>query len=103
MEATGKTQLSTRQIGGIKAAATNRSKDPMFYIKIGAKGGATPTTKKKGFAAQPREVVQAVGRRGGSAPRKTKDDLPTLTVTDGELVKLARLDQELQAEAKTLG
>ena len=52
-------------VGGRKAAKTNIKKyGEDFYSRIGREGGKKGTTG--GFAAMPREKVQAAGRKGGA-------------------------------------
>lgn len=55
-------------IGGKKAAAKNIANDPLFYKKIGAKGGRSGHTG--GFAANP-ELARIAGRKGGRISRKS--------------------------------
>lgn len=58
-------------IGGAKARGTN--KEPYgtdFYKRQGAKGGSTPTTKPKGFAAMSPEKRKAAGQKGGSRGKR---------------------------------
>ena len=50
--------------GGRKAAAKIIAKDPLFYKKIGTKGGRNGNTG--GFAANP-ELARIAGRKGGKA------------------------------------
>lgn len=57
--------------GGKNAAATNKAKDPDFYVKIGALGGSTKTSKLKGFAANP-ELASKVGAIGGAISKRRK-------------------------------
>ena len=58
--------------GGLKAASTNRERHGAdFYRSIGSRGGSAPTTKPKGFAANPLRAREA-GRRGGLISRRTK-------------------------------
>lgn len=54
--------------GGKLAAAKNLARDPDFYKKIGAKGGAASGTG--GFAANP-ELASIAGARGGRNSRRT--------------------------------
>lgn len=54
--------------GGRKAAAANLAKDPDFYKKIGAKGGAAGNTG--GFYVN-RKLASKVGRIGGRISRRT--------------------------------
>lgn len=56
--------------GGLKACETTRKRNGEdFYARIGAKGGSTPTTKPKGFAANP-ELAKVAGRKGGTISRR---------------------------------
>ena len=55
--------------GGKKAAAKNLSKDPLFYAKIGAKGGRNGHSG--GFAANP-ELARIAGAKGGKISRRRK-------------------------------
>ena len=58
--------------GGAKAAATNRERHGAdFYRNIGSRGGSAPTTKPKGFAANPVRAREA-GRLGGTISRRGK-------------------------------
>lgn len=55
--------------GGQKAAQTNMARDPLFYKKIGAKGGANGHTG--GFASDP-WLAREAGRKGGLISKRTK-------------------------------
>jgi general stress protein YciG len=55
--------------GGKKAAAKNLQKDPLFYAKIGAKGGRNSNTG--GFAANP-ALARIAGAKGGRISRRGK-------------------------------
>ncbi len=56
--------------GGVKAAATNKSKHGAdFYARIGAKGGRNGNTG--GFAANP-ELARIAGAKGGRISRRKK-------------------------------
>lgn len=55
--------------GGKKAAAKNLAKDPNFYKRIGAMGGANGHTG--GFAAN-RELARWAGAKGGRISRRGK-------------------------------
>ncbi len=55
--------------GGRKAAAKNLAKDPLFYAKIGAKGGQNGHTG--GFAANP-QLARIAGAKGGKISRRRK-------------------------------
>lgn len=59
--------------GGLKAAATNKKRyGKNFYKKIGAAGGILGTGG--GFAAMDRARVRELGRKGGKASKRTKND-----------------------------
>lgn len=63
--------------GGKKTAKTNKKKHGEdFYSRIGSIGGKTPTSKPKGFAANP-ELARKAGRKGGAISRRgpAKDDI----------------------------
>ena len=53
--------------GGQKAAAKNLARDPLFYAKIGTKGGRNGNTG--GFAANP-ELARIAGAKGGRKSRR---------------------------------
>lgn len=61
--------MAGTRAGGLKAAAKNKSNDPDFYVKAGAKGGKA--TVPKGFAVN-RELARAAGRKGGQISRRGK-------------------------------
>lgn len=61
--------MSGTRIGGLKAAAKNKARDPDFYAKIGAKGGRNGHTG--GFAANP-DLARIAGAKGGRKSRRTK-------------------------------
>ncbi len=61
--------MAGTKLGGRKAAAKNLAKDPLFYAKIGAKGGRNGTTG--GFAAN-RELAKIAGAKGGKISRRRK-------------------------------
>lgn len=54
--------------GGRKARDKNLAKDPLFYAKIGARGGRNGNTG--GFAAATPEQLREWGRRGGLKSRR---------------------------------
>jgi general stress protein YciG len=56
--------------GGILAAKKNLARDPLFYSKIGHKGGIVKGTMG-GFAANP-ELARRVGAIGGSRSKRHK-------------------------------
>jgi len=76
--------VSGTRAGGLRAAEKNLKKDPNFYKKIGAIGGANGKTG--GFAArthcaceafnwQPHITAQCIGKRGGRvSKRKSKKE-----------------------------
>jgi len=55
--------------GGKKAAEKNLANDPLFYAKIGAKGGQNGHTG--GFAANP-QLARVAGAKGGRISRRRK-------------------------------
>ena len=69
--------------GGKKAAAKNLAKDPNFYAKIGAKGGANGNTGGFAYMADchcemrrylgKHHKAQCAGRKGGTINRRTKN------------------------------
>ena len=61
--------MAGTQKGGKKAAAKNLARDPLFYAKIGAKGGRNGHSG--GFAANP-ELARIAGARGGKISRRRK-------------------------------
>lgn len=62
--------MAGTKAGGLKAAATNKTKHGSdFYAKIGAKGGKLGRTG--GFAANP-ELARIAGAKGGRISRRTK-------------------------------
>jgi general stress protein YciG len=62
--------MGTRE-GGIVTAEKNRTKDPAFYSRIGAKGGRTRTaaTARKGFGSSKARASMA-GKVGGKLSRR---------------------------------
>lgn len=72
--------MAGNRLGGLKAAAKNKAKDPDFYAKIGAKGGANGNTG--GFAhdelchcdysKRAHKRAQCAGHKGGLISRRTK-------------------------------
>lgn len=61
--------MAGTKIGGLKARDKNLRRDPDFYKKIGAIGGANGNTG--GFAANRKLAVEA-GRKGGLISRRKK-------------------------------
>ena len=61
--------MAGTKIGGQKAAAKNLARDPLFYAKIGARGGQNGHTG--GFAANP-ELARIAGAKGGKISRRKK-------------------------------
>lgn len=69
--------MSGTRIGGLKAAAKNLARDPLFYKIIGAKGGANGYGSAKGFASElvdkngmtGFERASVAGKKGGSISR----------------------------------
>lgn len=59
------------KLGGQRAAETNKAKyGKDFYRNIGQKGGSTPTTQLKGFAAN-KKLARIAGKKGGLISRRT--------------------------------
>ncbi|HRN90657.1 MAG TPA: hypothetical protein PK543_03145 [Candidatus Saccharibacteria bacterium] len=61
--------MAGTKAGGQKAAKKNLARDPLFYAKIGAKGGKAGNTG--GFAANP-ELARIAGAKGGRISRRRK-------------------------------
>ena len=61
--------MAGTKIGGQKAAQKNLARDPLFYAKIGAKGGKNSNTG--GFAANPK-LAAIAGAKGGRISRRRK-------------------------------
>lgn len=65
--------MSATIAGGKKAAISNKERyGEDFYSKIGKKGGSTPTTKPKGYAAMTPEQRREAGKKGGSVSKRGK-------------------------------
>lgn len=62
--------MSGSKIGGVKAATTNKKKDPDFYRKIGRLGGIAGNTG--GFASN-HTLAQLAGAKGGHLSKRGKD------------------------------
>lgn len=62
--------MSGTRIGGVKVAAALKKKDPDYYIKLGAMGGATPTPKPRGFSTMPPKRLAEVSAKGGRISRR---------------------------------
>ena len=69
--------MAGTKAGGQKAAQRNLASDPLFYEKIGSKGGKNgqgPAYRKggdraSGFAANP-DLARIAGKKGGSISRR---------------------------------
>lgn len=61
--------MSATVSGGKKAAAKNLAKDPLFYVKIGARGGAAGKGRQKGFAVSHDMAVLAGAKAGKLSKR----------------------------------
>lgn len=61
--------MAGTKAGGKLAAQKNLARDPLFYAKIGAKGGRNGHTG--GFAANP-DLARVAGRKGGLISRRRK-------------------------------
>jgi len=66
--------MAGTKAGGKLAAQKNLAKDPLFYAKIGAKGGRNGRTG--GFAANP-ELARVAGAKGGRISRRRKTSVTT--------------------------
>jgi general stress protein YciG len=66
--------MAGTKAGGKLAAQKNLAKDPLFYAKIGAKGGRNGRTG--GFAANP-ELARIAGAKGGRISRRKKTSTTT--------------------------
>lgn len=63
--------MAGNRIGGAKAAAANKKKDPDFYRKIGRLGGIAGNTG--GFASS-HELAVSAGRKGGLSSKRGKSE-----------------------------
>ena len=61
--------MAGTRAGGLKCAAKNKAKDPLFYVKIGSKGGKLGRTV--GFIDNP-ELAKTAGAIGGSLSKRGK-------------------------------
>ncbi len=59
--------------GGLKAAVTNKLRDPDFYKKIGAKGGRNGGPGR-GFALNP-DLAKVAGAKGGKISKRGPDKM----------------------------
>ena len=66
--------MSGTKAGGKAAAKKNLARDPLFYVRIGAKGGKNGHTG--GFAANP-ELARIAGAKGGRISRRKKSNIDT--------------------------
>jgi general stress protein YciG len=78
--------------GGKQTALTNKQKDPDFYKKIGALGGAVPHPETRPWGRDP-EAAREAGRKGGSMSRRK--------MTPEERTEWSR--KMLETRRKTLG
>ena len=63
--------------GGLKTAAINKAKDPLFYVKIGAKGQKAwreNGRKPRGFAAN-KDLARRAGSIGGTISSRRRHGL----------------------------
>lgn len=60
--------MAGNKIGGIKARDKNLASDPLFYQKLGKRGGSV-STPFGGFGAD-HERARIAGAKGGSIPRR---------------------------------
>ena len=80
--------------GGLKAAKTNLKREPGFYSRIGRIGGSAPTTKLKGFAADPK-LAKEVGRRIGLRTRRGYKWLGDVDSWHGKYINKATGEEEI--------
>lgn len=62
--------MAGTRIGGLKAKQRNLEKDPLFYAKIGGKGGKRQVPK--GFAVMDSEAHRKASAKGGAISRRGK-------------------------------
>lgn len=70
--------MAGTKLGGQRAAAKNLANDPLFYTKIGSKGGSkthADGARPKGFAAMTPEKRSAAGRLGGQRSGRRGSDV----------------------------
>lgn len=65
--------MSGTPAGGKLAAQRNLAKDPLFYKRIGSRGGSAPHSEPRGFAADP-EKARLSGAKGGRISKRKKKD-----------------------------
>lgn len=63
--------MSGNKKGGLKAAETNKKKDPNFYAKIGSQSWKNKRSRVTGFAKLDKEKHKEISAKGGS--RKKED------------------------------
>ncbi len=92
--------MAGTKAGSQKAVVTVKAKyGEDFFVRQGAKGGSTPTTKLKGFAAN-RELASVAGARGGSVSRRGPDKpKPVVAVTVDDPSLLQRIKLQITKEA----
>ena len=61
--------MAGTKAGGLKTAATNKAKNPVFYKEIGHAGGIKKVPK--GFSLDP-DRARIAGTKGGRIPRRPK-------------------------------
>lgn len=72
--------MAGTKAGGLKAAATNKTKHgETFYQRIGRLGGSTNYGKKRGFAANP-ELARRAGIKGGRIGKRGKGSVLKTTI-----------------------
>lgn len=76
--------MAGTKIGGLKAAKTNKERDPNFYARIGAIGGRNGHSG--GFASNP-ELARIAGSKGGKVSKRGKAKTPHVTDEEVEEVK----------------
>jgi hypothetical protein len=61
--------MAGTKAGSVQGVKTNLARDPEFYKKIGAKGGAVNHPETRYFRKYP-EVAMVAGARGGKVSRR---------------------------------
>lgn len=94
--------MTGTQIGGMKAAATNKAKyGGKFYQQIGRLGGKSEHSGKRGFAAN-LELAKKAGTKGGQIGQRGENSLRRTTVEPiaDKIIKEYENGDSLQTIAK---
>lgn len=92
--------MAGTKIGGLKAAKTNKERDPNFYARIGAIGGRNGHSG--GFSANGRvgkdgltgpERARIAGAKGGAKSKRGKTKTPHVTDEEVEEVEEVKDNQ----------